>query len=169
MPKYGFELEFAAPRGKRSIIDQNLPNGFVCGTDVSANKKDNQGLELRSAIFRQGLPRQKLAKCIKIIKQNEGFVHPVCGFHVHFSGFGEINMLKVVEFFNNMKNTNWRSRSSYCRSEWGKYQIIRKLEGDHYEIRIFNSSLKMRAICHYYALTRKAIRYASNSCESVRI
>jgi len=158
--KWGFELEFAAPGVARKQLNETLPSGFYCGIDHSANHGNNHGLELRTnKIFRQGLPRKKFAQSIDLIRSNNGYIHKMCGFHVHFSGFGEMDMRKILEFFNSLRSSNWRSRRSYCGYDLGsRYAPVRLVEGDHYEIRVFNASLSLRAICHHYALTRRAIK-----------
>ena len=158
MQKFGFELEFSAIYDSKGPIQSNLPSGFELGTDVSANYGWESGFEVRSKIFKQGLPRKKFKEVLGVLKANNARIHKNCGFHIHFSGFGNLDLILATHLLK-QKKYHWDSRSEWCEHT-GKYVPIRKLEGDHYEIRVFNSTLNLRAICKYYEFTRKII----NAC-----
>lgn len=169
MPRFGFELEFAANPGVREILNRNIPSGFIVGTDCTAGIGSMQGLELRTTKeFKQGLPREKFRTILEMIRIYDGMVHKTCGFHIHFSGFGIIDELRVCDFVRSKKNLWWHSRNKWCnRSDSDfKYKIIRKVGGfiytptgyDHYEIRCFNATLNLRGICQMYKIARQAIK-----------
>lgn len=159
MAKWGFEIEFCANYGVRERLNSLIPSGFEVGTDRSADYRGKQGLELRTnKIFKQGLPRNKFKKCFELIKQFEGHVHPGCGFHIHFSDCGWINTAHARNLLG--QKFHWKQRDPYVSSggwNW-KYMPIRHIEEDHYEIRIFNSTLNMRGLCQMYKIARKLIQ-----------
>jgi len=165
--KFGFELEFAAPSRVRYDLANELPTGFNLGTDASANTHLLKGFELRSDVFRQGLPRNKFRQCLSVIRKYNGMIHTKCGFHIHFSGFGRIDVPSATRYLEDI-GFSWRTRDPWTRGftedsdpRFTRYIPIRQVnyldEMDHYEIRVFNSTLNLRAICHYYKVTRRMI------------
>lgn len=155
--KFGFEVEFAAEAHFYSALNASMPLGFSVGTDITAQVDHLKGFEMRTGIFKQGLPRNKFRQALDVIKRFNGRVHKYCGVHIHFSGLGPINEIAMREHI--MKNKLfWNSRRKWCGNSHGRYTPFRHIEGDHYEIRCFNGTLNFRAICNYYRLTRKLIR-----------
>lgn len=154
--KYGFEIEF----GCRAHLGANtfpLLPCFYMGVDSSAYKGDLVGYELRGGIF-NGFPMDPLKEVLGRIVKKGGFPHDTCGFHIHFSGWGQIDLLKLQDELRN--KYNWGSRSKWCGQgnlTTLKYLPARHIEGDHYEIRCFNSSLNVRALHQMWKIAEKAI------------
>ena len=155
---HGYELEFGCKVSQR-IREIKLPDGFVSGTDYSANFGMYRGYELRSSVFEE-FPVDKFKKCLKISKNKGGRIHKMCGFHIHFSGYEfkpeELNK-KLIDI------KRWNSREQYAKDHAvypgfrDKYCRLRRVENDHWECRVFNASLSIRALTNYDRTLRRLI------------
>lgn len=154
----GFELEFAASIPDRNAIERTqFPTMFSLGGDNSAALPGMVVCEMRAGIFTQGFPANKFKTMLEIIKRNNGVVHPTCGFHIHFSNAGIMNPAKMMEFLNK-RRLNWISRKQWCGGHWGvRYAPFRQVLGDHYEIRVFNATLKLRGLEQMFRIAERAI------------
>jgi hypothetical protein len=150
---HGIEIEFAGNMYLRENLNRwlwkhELP--FYCGTDTSANIGVLEGYELRSTEPFQRFSdiEKQLDQTLFKIKEMEGRTHKTCGFHVHFSGYGMMDT-SIISNLLREKGYNWNCRTKWCASH-GRYQRIRHVLDidypDHYEIRVFNSTLSFRGI-----------------------
>lgn len=152
--KYGLEIEFASPVPRKNF--QNIvyissswdkpKDRWNLGTDQSANFKGCIGLELRSPIFEE-FPFEDLSILLTQFKRHGCITHNRCGLHIHFSEWrGDLR--KLTKMVTRMRMPQ-EARKKYClrrQNETVRYTPIRCVGRDHYECRIFNSSLKVRAI-----------------------
>lgn len=150
---HGIEIEFAGHHELRYelndwLVGRDYP--FYCGTDTSAVHYDCDGFELRSLPPFDEFPAKELKDTLAKIIDLGGYTHRGCGFHVHFSGYGILNKPKINEYLR-QKKYNWSCRSKWCMGgPHDRYQPLRQVSDDehwdHYELRIFNSTLSFRGI-----------------------
>lgn len=167
---WGIEIEFAAPDGHniRAEINQQSLRGpwsrWECGTDYTAMFDGKNGLELRNSRPFSTNDEEvwvQLEAILKFIKSRGCHVHGKCGVHIHFSrpngfarcrlGFVKRNLAEI--FSNHIKSF----RRNYCTQETGKYQILRRVAPRRYEARIFNGTIKIRAIKNYWNVLKNLI------------
>ena len=161
MSRYGIEIEFAANLGTGSWLRERVEElGFHVGTDRTAGLIGKKGYEVRhqTPVMWNENSINCLRQTLNYIKQRGVRVHKMCGLHFHFSGFGKINEPLFTKLATNNRTSNWKSRSSYCTNSLStKYRVIRHISYDHYECRIFNGTLSLRAICKYQERMEKWI------------
>lgn len=173
MPVFGYELEFAAKRNFYADFSNSFAyEHFYCGTDESADTVRNgmyfYGFELITNKITGEFPVEKFKRAISLIKKCNGLVHKKCGFHIHFSGYGELTDLQFeLLYFKLMKLKRWKSRDQWCERhvprsfphyKQYKYKPLRQVDGDHYEVRVFNGSLNLRALANYDRKTKSLIQ-----------
>lgn len=96
------------------------------------------------------------------LKANQAASNKSCGLHIHFSGVGEIDIRELGAILLKSRQ-NWKSRAGYCGC-WGtrKYKPVRKIVDyichDHYEVRLFNGTIKYRAIQGYIRTLEQALK-----------
>lgn len=174
MLKFGIEVEFACHNSKWSEIhhaagyDTNYQ--FEIGFDSSAAimKHDGkghflrlEGYELRTFGTFTTFP-DSLKEVLRKLKLAGAIVHSTCGFHIHFSGI-PIDFEKLRDKIHS-EQLNWKSRSEYCTQitcfSTEKYQPVRRVMGDHYEVRAFNSTLSFRGLKKMFELAVQRIEDA---------
>ena len=109
----------------------------------------NNSFELRSIIF-QEFPFETLSKILSFLGKNNCRTTAKAGLHFHFSGMQlEYNdIIKLTKQIVSMRVPK-KERKTYClRKDSSTYHPIIGIDPHsyHYECRIFNASLKLRAI-----------------------
>lgn len=152
---------------------------WYLGTDASIisttadKQKGTHGLELRSPIFSR-FPSKTLSKILGFLRENHCFVTPTSGLHFHFSGIylgghtlSEYFNSKMMELSRQVRKMRIakHARKAHCLDISGRYTPVRLVESksNHYECRIFNSSLKTRAIYQNWKTLNKMLqKFESN-------
>jgi len=162
---WGFELEFCSSL-LPTIISTNLDVYFgsdntkwTLAHDGTARGFGKMGYELRTPIFTEFPLHQLKEKLNKLIKLDAS-THSRCGLHFHFSlqkGV-HLNATQLEQQLRQMKMPR-HQRQVYCNKKEGKYRPLRCVNADdlHYEIRIFNASLKLRAIHQNWKTCNKLV------------
>lgn len=168
---YGFELEFASSYGKHMIrdllteakidikislnnLDPDYTKYWYLGTDNSVlddavNLQDYMGYELRSRIF-SDFPFDEVKSICEVLKKIAR-ITPTSGLHFHYSYSSDnfISPSLVEEYVKRLRMPK-KERRRYCMQYYDKYRPICRVLNEalitHYECRVFNASLKPRAI-----------------------
>jgi hypothetical protein len=170
---YGLELEFAAVGSRIRIVNdlasQNVPivyshtdlkpdftRNWYLGTDGSVTQKPLHGYELRSRMF-QEFPTEELSAILRYLKSHNCRTTPTAGLHFHFSG-GNVNVEELTKAITKLRITK-KTRQKFClqRHVNKKYVPIHHIAYCHYECRVFNASLKFRAIYQNWLTLRKLL------------
>ena len=164
--KYGIEIEF---QGFTSIdyLSEKIYNlGIIItrindydlwqiGTDSSMEV--SHGYELRTPKF-EFFPFDEFKKILSVLCRFGRTVEKA-GLHIHFSG-QEIDFWTMHKTIRSMKMSR-KARKEWCGnrngSEYDKYQCLRKIRDDHYEVRVFNSTFNLRAIHQNWTTVVKLI------------
>jgi peroxiredoxin family protein len=171
--KFGFELEFGMKnelhleRLRREVDRVGLGSLFQVGVDCTAISPGyNRGVEVRTDKPFEGFnfPYESVKNLLTTIKQFDCAIGKECGVHFHFSGFGKIDSEKFLSI---IKVQSWESRNTWCKkrssdSETSKYQELRRVDDDycidHYECRMFNGTLNIRALAQYHTMLVKTLK-----------
>lgn len=173
---FGLEIELAVRYEEfyalRSFV-LSIPNiRWTCGTDNTAQLEGMKGVELRTTYpflkvgFKDIFAEYNIILSWLIENAKGHFrVHNRCGIHIHFSdrlGFSPERLDYIKSFLTNrFQKCVKKQRKSYCLQDHGRYTLLRRVYPKHYEARIFNSSLKPRAIKNYFHQLCKAIDMCS--------
>lgn len=152
--KFGIEIEFQGFIS-RTFLSAKIDNlGIIThesnddhwqiGTDSSMDVIG--GYELRTPTF-EFFPFDEFRKILSVLCKF-GMIVDKAGLHVHFSG-QEINFWEMHKTIRSMKMPR-KVRKYWCAGingdEYYKYQPLRKIRDDHFEVRVFNSTFSLRAI-----------------------
>lgn len=167
---FGLELEFGSP-----ILDFELAecleidsavgsiylyenSSWVLGEDfsvVTSIDKDLFGVELKSPKF-QIFPEESLSTFCDMVKKEGCRTTLTSGLHFHFSGPSFVKLCHMSS--QDLQTLAYRlfclakpnkERSKYCDYNTGykhKRCALRQVNGDHWECRVFNSTLNVDVI-----------------------
>lgn len=174
--RVAFEQEFCTTVSLRKFRDEmpeEVASEYTVGTDLSlCPTLDNvHQLEVRTLFPSSHVDVDILRKLLTYIKavnkeaprsntvnnQSHAFTTRTCGLHVHISTPSEEKSIAAARLIDErivQRYSPFKERESYCdpkyRSRRGRrYNAIRQVDRTHFEVRIFNGTLKLRGITHW--------------------
>ena len=182
--KVGYEMEFCLPKvldtstgyyySSGALLNQIAP-WFEIGSDGSLSPKRGIShlVELRSRVLTE-VDIDKVKLTLEFLKTKNVFITRTCGFHLHWS-WDPMNALtlagRLAPKLSQFKP--WEERSEYC--SWSsnrreaKYRPLRVVEDGHYEIRIFNGSLNLRALLRYFLFLHNEAELVARGSQAPQI